>query len=176
MPLSAPSVGLADYLSHLAVMRDWIGEFPEWPTPDLHLNEVARVLNLDIAIADALLANTCANPGAVVAARDGVCAEPSTATAWGFAYVLHGSQLGNQVLYRRWLDALAPHPLNYLRGAGSETAKHWKQFLSSLADNVTTAQEIDACCAGAVTAFKMLLRIVSAKNTACAGKTTEASV
>ncbi len=172
MPLSAPSVDLVDYLSHLAVMRDWIGEFPEWPTKDFHLNEVTRVLTQDIAIADALLANPCATRGAVVAARDGECAAPSTAAAWGFAYVLHGSQLGNQVLYRRWLDVLAPHPLNYLRGAGSETPRRWKQFLASLAESITTAQEIEESCAGAVTAFETLLRIVPQ----CAARRAQGSV
>jgi heme oxygenase len=172
MPLSASSVDLADYLSHLAVMRDWIGEFPEWPTKDLHLNEVAHVLTLDIAIADALLANPYSTRGAVVAARARESAEPSTAAAWGFAYVLHGSQLGNQVLYRRWLEVLAPHPLNYLRGAGSETPRRWKQFLASLAENVTTAQAMDESCAGAVAAFESLLRIVPQ----CAARRVRGSV
>lgn len=166
MPLSAPSVGLADYLKHLVFMRDWVGEFPEWPPEDPHLNEVTRVLTQDIAIAAALLANPDATRGAAVHACAGPSAESSTAAAWGFAYVLHGSQLGNQVLYRRWLGVLAPHPLDYLRGAGSETLKRWQQFLSLLAENVTTAQDIDESCAGAVAAFETLLRIVSAKHTA----------
>jgi len=166
MPLSAPSVGLADYLKHLEFMRDWVEAFPEWPTNDFHLNEVARVLNQDIAIADVLLANPRATRGAVVTACAGKSAAPNTAATWGFAYVLHGSQLGNQVLYRRWLGVLAPHPLGHLRGSGSETSKQWKQFLSSLAENVTSAREIDESCAGAVTAFEALLRIVSGKNAA----------
>lgn len=166
MPLSAHSVSLIHYLNHLEVMRDWVGEFPVWPNNDSHLNEVARVLTQDIAIADALLANTHPTRGAVVAASAGGSAESTTATGWGFAYVLHGSQLGNQVLYRRWHGVLAPHPLHYLRGAGSETQKRWKQFLSSIAENVTTAQQIEESCAGAVRAFETLLRIVSAKNAA----------
>ena len=166
MPLSAQSVGLADYLQHLEFMRDWVAEFPGWPTQDLQLNEVARVLNQDIATADALLANPHATRRAVVTACASESAEWKNEAAWGFAYVLHGSQLGNQVLYRRWHGVLAPHPLDYLRGAGSETSVRWKQFLSSLAENVTTPQEVDESCAGAVSAFEILLRIVSAKNAA----------
>lgn len=166
MPLSAPSVGLADYLQHLEFMRDWVEAFPGWPSDDGHLDEVARVLNQDMAIADVLLANPQATRGAVVTANADKSAQASTATAWGFAYVLQGSQLGNQVLYRRWHGALAPHPLGHLRGNGSDTSKHWRQFLSSLAVNVTSARAIDESCAGAVAAFESLLRIVSANDAA----------
>ena len=164
MPLSAHSVSLIHYSNHLEVMRDWVAEFPAWPNKDSHLYEVARAITQDIAIADVLLAKTHPTRGAVVTVSTGGPAGPPTATAWGFAYVLHGSQLGNQVLYRRWHGVLAPHPLHYLRGAGSETPKRWKQFLSSIAQNVTSAQEIDESCAGAVSAFEALLRIVSARN------------
>lgn len=155
MPLSAPSVGPAEYRKHLELMLQWIGKFPDFPA-DSHQVEVAQAILRDLAFPDSFPTRTLVLPATAANSS-----EVSTATAWGFAYVLQGSQLGNLVLYRRWANALAPHPLDYLRGSGNNTHKLWTGFLDRLGKDVTSTQSIAECCIGAVAAFESLRHIIS---------------
>jgi heme oxygenase len=79
------------------------------------------------------------------------------AVRWGFAYVVEGSQLGGQVLYRQLAHRLAPHPLRYLQGDGAGTAARWRQFVAMLREQVASPAAVQAACDGAVAAFKGLM-------------------
>ena len=81
------------------------------------------------------------------------------ARAWGVAYVIEGSRLGGQVLYRRLAEPLAPHPLRYLQGAGGQTGARWRAFLESLRAALDTPARIQAACDGAAWAFERLLQL-----------------
>lgn len=75
---------------------------------------------------------------------------------WGLVYVIEGSQLGGQVLYRHLAPRLAPHPLRYLQGRASSTGARWKSFVSLLQQHVASPAAIAACCHGAQAAFEGL--------------------
>ena len=78
------------------------------------------------------------------------------AVRWGFAYVVEGSQLGGQVLYRQLAPRLAPHALRYLQGDGAATGARWKLFVAQLRQQVVSAPAVNAACDGAVAAFAAL--------------------
>lgn len=83
----------------------------------------------------------------------------AAAFLWGVAYVVEGSQLGGAVLYKRLAEQLAPHPLAYLRGAGSPGPR-WQQFLAALRAAVVTERQIEQACRGARQAFDSLIGLV----------------
>ena len=78
------------------------------------------------------------------------------AVCWGLVYVVEGSQLGGQVLYRHLAPRLAPHPLRYLQGHASRTGARWKSFVALLCERVTSQADVAACCQGAQAAFEGL--------------------
>jgi len=82
-----------------------------------------------------------------------------TAASWGMAYVVEGSQLGGQLLYRRLGPRLAPHPLRYLQGAGLDTGARWKRFTTLLNANVHSDFDVRMACAGARAGFEGLQRV-----------------
>jgi heme oxygenase len=79
------------------------------------------------------------------------------AFVWGVSYVLEGSRLGGRVLHRQLAERLAPHPLNYLHGAGEQTGAQWKAFLAQLRAQAFGPAEVRSACDGAVDAFETLL-------------------
>ena len=81
------------------------------------------------------------------------------AVCWGLVYVVEGSQLGGQVLYRHLAPRLAPHPLRYLQGAGAQTGARWRVFLESLRAALDTPARVQAACDGAAWAFERLLQL-----------------
>lgn len=147
----APS--LNDYAFHLAAVRDWQVALAPW----------LRRTDADLS-GLALIAADLAEPGlngadsgsstldlqAVQLADDG-----SDAFCWGIAYVLEGSRLGGQVLYRRLQARLAPHPLRYL-GQRADGAGRWPQTLASLRRHLGSEAACASGCRGAVAAFEML--------------------
>lgn len=175
LPLASPAPTLADYQEHLAVLLDWMTDLQlAHPALAAQLDAHRQHLQLDLGICAGLLSGlpyevpVAPSPAASEAdqhRRDArVAPAYSAATDWGVAYVLEGSQLGGQVLHRRLSDALAPHPLVYLKGAGSATGRQWTAFLSDLRAHVVTPAQQDAACQGAVQAFEALLRCFRARR------------
>ena len=72
-------------------------------------------------------------------------------------------------MYRRLAEALAPHPLGYLRGAGSANGRTWPTFLADLRLHVVTPVQQEAACQGAVQAFESLLHCFRARRRTGAG-------
>ncbi len=171
MPLAQPHATLADYQRHLLVLQDWFAALslalPGLPGLAQEQRGVAR----DAEGCARLLgdAGTAAPPPpGVLAALRGLADGPqSEAARWGVRYVIEGSHLGGQVLYRRLAAALAPHPLDYLRGAGPGAAApgaRWRQFLLGLAE-----QRWDTAAQGAATeaarhAFELLIACLHARQ------------
>lgn len=159
MPLSRPAVTLADYHQHLCLLRDWVQALRALPLPADRLDAEAAALNLDVQTCERL--RGCDSP-----ARRAFPDEPAAhiagdadALAWGVAYVIEGSRLGGQMLYRRLAEPLAPHPLQYLQGAGARTGAHWRAFLDALRVALDTPARVQTACDGAVLAFEQLLRL-----------------
>jgi heme oxygenase len=76
--------------------------------------------------------------------------------AIGWAYVLEGSMLGGRVLYKRLASRWALGPgqgATFLCGYGPETATRWRRFVDALESIELTAEQMDACIAGARQAF-----------------------
>ena len=168
LPLTSPTATLTDYREHLTVLLDWMtGLQPAHPALSGWLDTHRERLQRDLDVCAALLPDDpCAAPVETLPARleaapAGVMAPAAaagnTAGDWGVAYVIEGSQLGGQVMYRRLAEALAPHPLGYLRGAGSANGRTWPAFLADLRLHVITPVQQEAACRGAVQAFESLL-------------------
>lgn len=153
MPLARPNPSLADYRHHLALLADWVQALRALPVDAARLNDEARRVDADLSECERLLnipPTAAAQPAERAAVAHG-------AFGWGVAYVIEGSRLGGQVMYRRLADALAPHPLTYLQGAGRETGARWAAFLAELRRQVRTEADIHAACDGAAQAFALLL-------------------
>ena len=164
LPLSAPGATLADYASHLHLLRDWLLPLQGWlsgysdgPQGPAGLMPAAHLALIEADLADPMLA-----------AHDGAAHPPlvswpegaSAAYRWGVAYVVEGSQLGGAVLYKRLAGQLAPHPLRYLRGAGEEgPGPRWRAFMLALRAQVTTPQASSEACLGACDAFDRILAL-----------------
>lgn len=171
MPIARPSPSMADYRDHLLVMLDWLGRLKQIDADADAADGFVESLAQDLEICEGILRGTPRAPATWVAVLTGhvLGRQPPcksalatlNASQWGVAYVLQGSRLGNQVMYRRLHESLAPHPLAYLRGAGGDTGRDWTRFLQQLSAAVRTPQDVALACAGAVTAFGLLLEILT---------------
>lgn len=153
LPLARPSPSLADYRSHLRVLQAWLQRLeriePAPPTLAAHRAQLGE----DLSACEALLPPDAMARAPVPADR----VSRAPAFVWGVSYVLEGSRLGGRVLYRQLAERLAPHPLNYLQGAGEQTGAHWKAFLAQLRAQAFGPAEVRSACDGAIEAFETLL-------------------
>lgn len=155
MPLSGPAPTLVDYRAHLQLLAAWTARLRRFKVDPALLGAQARALAEDLARCDALLGLA---PAPATEIADSLVSATPDAFGWGIAYVIEGSQLGGQVMYRRLSESLAPHPLTYLKGAGSATGARWTGFLQRLRAHVQTPPDRQAACDGAVEAFGQLLQ------------------
>jgi heme oxygenase len=161
-PLAAPAPGLRAYHDHLRLLEAWLAPIQRWleddggdPRTDLARRDYLGLIRADLAHP--------ALAGMPSSALETDLRWPSQAGAayrWGVAYVIEGSQLGGAVLYKRLAERLAPHPLDYLRGAGSPGPR-WQQFIAALRGAVTTAAQIEEACRGARQAFDNLIALLN---------------
>jgi len=160
LPIGAPDASLADYASHLAMLRAWLAPLQAW-LPGFkdgpRFDQAGRLALIDQDLAERGMP---AAPGALSA--PGAPAWPptaSTAWRWGVCYVIEGSQLGGAVLYQRLHERLAPHPLRYLKGIDAGPGPRWRVFMQALREHVRTPEEIAEACAGACAAFDSILAL-----------------
>lgn len=159
LPLARPSPTLDDYREHLQLLSDWTDALRRWPVDAARLDAQSAALRVDLAECDRLLGAAAVGQSLPpVDPKSSAITDP-TAFGWGVAYVIEGSQLGGQVLFRRLAESLSPHPLGYLQGAGRDTGARWKAFLAELKAHVVTPTQRKAACDGAVAAFALLLRL-----------------
>ncbi|MGJ7545392.1 biliverdin-producing heme oxygenase [Variovorax sp. LT1R16] len=155
LPLSSPSPSLSDYRAHLRLLDAWMHRLAVFaPEPSPLAAHHAQVAD-DLRLCDALLPAE-PSPHDVDTASESVHCD--AAFVWGLAYVLEGSRLGGRVLYRQLAERLAPHPLNYLQGAGEQTGASWKAFIAGLRAQPFTPDAVRSACDGAVHAFDLLLQ------------------
>ena len=159
-PLAAGDVDLRAYHDHLrllerwlAPIHAWLAQFDDGPVLPDYLHAIRR----DLAHA-ALAGMGAAAPGVTAQASP---AQGGAAWRWGVCYVVEGSQLGGAVLSKRLAERLAPHPLDYLRGAGSPGPR-WREFIDALRGNVAGERQIAEACEGAQWAFDSLIALNNA--------------
>lgn len=160
LPLAGEHATLADYASHLRMLRAWLAPIEDWlasgPGPGDSLALLRRVPLIDADLGDPLVARM---PEPAPAQQALWPAHASAAYRWGVAYVAEGSQLGGAVLYQRLKAHLAPHPLGYLRGEAAGPGPRWRSFMLALAEHVRTEQEVAEACRGACDAFDRILAL-----------------
>lgn len=155
LPLAHADATLADYAMHLCVLRDWQAALTPWLSRTGQTQAPLALITADLV--DCAAAGVSVLPPAVPdltqlkQADDG-----SEAFCWGMAYVLEGSRLGGQMLYRRLKEPLAPHPLRYL-GERHATGMAWPRFLATLREKLGETAACNAGCKGATVAFETLL-------------------
>ncbi|GAB3467040.1 biliverdin-producing heme oxygenase [Massilia terrae] len=155
LPLSHEAATLSDYASHLVLLRNWLvplhAALAQSPAGLPGLN---RLVEIERDLAHPSLAGLFPTHDASAHCwpRD-----MSEAYRWGICYVVEGSQLGGSVLYQRLRERLAPHPLDYLRGAAEGPGPRWRAFMLALRANVKDEAGIEEACAGACDAFDAML-------------------
>lgn len=167
--IAQPTASLKDYADHIQGLAAWLQALrPQLANlgdtvRDFDFLPNARIANLEADLQDMppLAGAMVATPWPLPSVATAECLNLAVrsnpghhnAIAWGVGYVVEGSQLGGQVLYRRLQAPLAPHPLRYLRGQAQDTATRWKAFLALLRQHVTTPDDIAGACLGAQAAF-----------------------
>lgn len=162
LPLAQADATLQDYHDHLLMLRAWLEPIEAWlagfgdgpqgpdaPPPVLR----SPLIDADLALG--------ASAPAVGTTPDAWPPDASAAYRWGVCYVVEGSQLGGVVLYRRLVEQLAPHPLNYLKGSAEGPGPRWRAFSEALRDQVRGSEQIAQACAGACAAFDRILALRS---------------
>lgn len=164
LPIGQAEAVLADYVSHLQVLRPWLARSQAMlrATKSAGLGVAADRIGERLAKIDADLADA-EQPPAIDAAVEATTPAYSigaqtAAYGWGRAYVAEGSELGGRVLFKRLHARLAPHPLRYLAGdAAASPRAAWSAFTAELdGELVTPAQQREAE-QGAMAAFSELL-------------------
>lgn len=156
LPLSGEGASLADYASHLILLRDWLAPLQGWLAGSgVGLPDAGHLARIEADLADPALQVHVPRTQAQSAQQ--WPRNASDAYRWGVCYVVEGSQLGGAVLYQRLRERLAPHPLAYLRGAPEGPGPRWRAFMLALRANVRSNAAIGQACAGACDAFDAIL-------------------
>jgi heme oxygenase len=151
LPLAGPAPTLADYHSHLLMLRNWLAPVAAWLEG---FADGPRIAAARLAAIEADLALIAPLPA--LAASPAWPADASAAYRWGVCYVVEGSQLGGAVLYKKLATTLAPHPLGYLKGSGNP-GPAWRDFIAAITARVTDEDQIAQACDGACAAFDRLI-------------------
>ena len=158
-PLAAGEVDLRAYHDHLRLLERWLAPIQGWMAQfddGPKLPDYLHAIREDLAHAS--LAGMPAPLSSVDTTDMAWPLQRGAAWRWGVCYVVEGSQLGGAMLYKRLAERLAPHPLNYLRGAGSPGPR-WQQFIGALRKHVVDAGQIAEGCEGARQAFDILIAL-----------------
>jgi heme oxygenase len=157
--LATPLAGRAQYADHVAAMWGWMqpieqrlwndGSWPSAVEPAARDGKCAWLQeDMRAAAADGFLphatAPQCMHHEADLA---------SPAARFGWAYVIEGSMLGGAVLHRRLAARLAPWPMRYLKGYGSDAGRRWRAFLDALEREIDTPARRMAAAMAAAAAF-----------------------
>lgn len=152
LPLAQDHAGPAEYAQHVAVIGDWLADIDRLPVPAWPTGWAAAQHARHARIAADRAEFGLSDLHAPAELPDG----PLTASfAWGVAYVVEGSQLGGQMLWRRLRDRLAPHTLQYLQGDGGGRGA-WPRFTAALRAAISQPGDLDDARSGAQWAFASL--------------------
>jgi heme oxygenase len=163
LPLSKDTPTLAIYQQHLIALRSWLEPMQDWlamfqdgPQAQGFLENASRIALIDQDLADPCLLPTTWSARSPINRHP---ANPATAYRWGLCYVIEGSQLGGNVLYRRLGTALSPHPLRYLSSNNVAPGLRWAIFIAGLRQALHEPADIADACVGARAAFDGILAI-----------------
>ena len=166
MPLAKPEAEWLDYIDHLQILLAWLiplelwlanySDGPQGKKAPASI-QYSTLIMLDLDEASVGLAGKSAEH----LVKASWPTQESAAYRWGISYVIEGSQLGGEFLYKRLSSRLAPRKLGYLQ---NKQTGRWPAFLQAMADEVITSTEIDSACAGAVDAFDALLSQLPARE------------
>jgi len=157
MPLAKPEAAWADYIEHLQILAIWLTPLEHWLRSFSDGPQNAKAFDF-ICYSDSILQDLGDDhrpPTNQLSQPISWPQRDNAAYRWGIAYVIEGSQLGGEFLYKRLSVRLAPHKLQYLQ---SKQPGRWPTFLQAIAVAVTTPEDIESACAGAVDAFDALLQ------------------
>lgn len=162
LAIASSAASLRDYQCHLLMLLAWLTPLEAWlstfhdgPQAEPSLPPVARTASIARDLAHSSMP-ACADASPV---QEPWPAAASAAYRWGVCYVLEGSQLGGAVLYQRLQRQLAPHPLDYLRGAQAGPGPRWRAFMQALRAQVRSAAEVADASRGACDAFDRILAL-----------------
>jgi len=112
MPLSDPDAAWPDYVDHLHMLAAWLSPVEKWL---LNFRDGPQgkgapifICYSDIIIAD--LGNAFKPADEQWQNDSPLFVTDDAAYRWGVCYVIEGSQLGGEFLYKRLATRLAPHP------------------------------------------------------------------
>ncbi len=156
MPLAKPEADWFDYIEHLQILAAWMIPLEHWLAEHCDgpqgKQAPAFIRYSDLITSDLIEAGALRNHYVDMATWP---RQKNAAYRWGISYVIEGSQLGGEFLYKRLSSRLAPRKLGYLQ---NKQSGRWPAFLQALATSVITPQDIDTACAGAKDAFDALLQ------------------
>lgn len=158
MPLAKLDASWADYISHLQLLAAWLVPLETWLAQYDDGPQTSKILE-PICYSDLILSDLGENNYPAKFSPLGKANWPQNSDAayrWGISYVVEGSQLGGEFLYKRLANRFEPHELRYLQ---SKQPGRWPKFVHSIAIGVITTEEITDACKGAVDAFDALLQL-----------------
>jgi heme oxygenase len=158
MPLAKLDATWADYISHLQLLATWLVPLERWLAQYEDGPQASDILE-PVRYGDLILNDLGQDNYPLDFAHSTLPSWPRNSDAayrWGIAYVVEGSQLGGEFLYKRLADRFKPHELHYLQ---SKQPGRWPRFLHAIAIGVITKEEITSACTGAVDAFDALLQL-----------------
>jgi len=153
MPLARPNPNWSDYLEHLHLLFAW-------------LQPIENLLSTFSDGPQSATAPKLIRYSDIIHKDLGIFFQPhesqhlpwphinDAAYRWGVCYVVEGSQLGGEFLYKRLAQSLSPHELIYLQ---RKEPGRWPAFLNHMSAELTTLEQIDKACTGAMDAFDALL-------------------
>ena len=137
LPIARPEADAGTYARYAAAMFGWLAPFEAalWSAP--WPGELARGRDAKASWLIEDLAAAGLDPSRVPRCQH---APPlaSEAQRFGVAYVLEGATLGGQSLLRTLGPRLAPWPLRFLRGYGTETGPRFAALLAALEERLAT--------------------------------------
>lgn len=156
MPLAKLNADWNDYRNHLQLLfywllpiENWLASFSDGPQGSQAPSMIRYSDIIQQDLGDELEHLSPTNVNWVTC--------DDAAYRWGVCYVVEGSQLGGEFLYKRLAQALSPHNLIYLQ---RKEQGRWPAFLQCMAAELTTQETIDKACAGARDAFDALLKLL----------------
>lgn len=168
--VSGPDPGPDDYLRHAAAMLGWMQPVEAelaraaWPAELLIEQRLGKSAQLE---ADLRCGGHDAEQIAAVPRCDALPPLDTEPRRYGALYVIEGSTLGGQVLWRRLTGRLHPWPLAALVGYGRDTGPLWRIFVSNLEQAGSAVDFAEAAAESAAMAFRTLLDWLRYMGAAC---------
>lgn len=170
LSIARPAPTPDTYLRHVAAMLGWFEPVEQqlaradWPEA---LEIDARVHKTEALVTDLAIAGwSSAQIAAAPRCRD----LPPLDTAprrFGALYVIEGSTLGGQVLWRRLQPTLAPWPLRALAGYGRDTGRLWRIFVTTLEAVGARPGFAERAARSAAVTFRTLIDWLHTAGAAC---------